>query len=102
MRTSSVIALILVALGCTVTPAPAEAAGDPSGFVYVLVDRLPNNQLYGYSADASGAFTLLPGFPITTGGLGTPTGGSQAETVVFDRVGNRLFVANVFSKMVNA
>jgi 6-phosphogluconolactonase (cycloisomerase 2 family) len=70
--------------------------------VYVLVDRLPDNQLYGFSTDATGSLIALPGFPILTGGLGTPGGGSQAETVAFDGLQNRLYVANVFSKTVSA
>ena len=101
MRTSSIIALILVIFGCTLAPAPAEAAGDPSGFAYALVDRLTGNQLYGYRVDPGGVLTALPGFPIATGGAGTPGGATQVETVAYDSVQKRVYVLNVFSKTVN-
>ena len=101
MRASSIIALISVIFVCTLAPAPAEAAGDPSGFVYALVDRETGNQLYGYRMDPGGGLTALAGFPIATGGLGTPGGATQVQTMVYDIVQKRVYVLNVFSKTVN-
>jgi 6-phosphogluconolactonase (cycloisomerase 2 family) len=53
------------------------ARAQPSGFVYTLQnvnDPLPTNQIFGFSIDAlTGVLTLLPGFPIASGGAGDPS-----------------------------
>ena len=41
------------------------------GFVYAL-DQVNGgaNQIYGFRLSSAGALTLLPGFPVASGGLG--------------------------------
>jgi hypothetical protein len=62
----------------TFTTGACAIVGNPSsspGFVYAL-DQVNGaaNQIYGYRLSVSGAFTLLPGFPVASGGNG---GGSS-------------------------
>src|SRR5438552_978221 len=70
----------------------AAGASASPGFVYAL--RQVNgaaNQVYGFNLDSnSGALTLLPGFPISSGGIGGA--GSFSEHMAYK--GGLLFVVN--------
>ena len=76
--------------------------GSADGFVYALRDvNGGGNQIYGFEADAlTGALTALPGFPITTGGLGTSN--TFSELMAYDPVFNHLYVVNNGSDSINA
>ncbi|HEX9366852.1 MAG TPA: beta-propeller fold lactonase family protein [Vicinamibacterales bacterium] len=70
----------------------ARGASAAGGFVYALnqVDGGPN-QIYGFRVNPDvGVLTLLPGFPVASGGLGGP--GSFSEHVAFRN--GLLFVVN--------
>ena len=74
---------------------PARAASAAPNYVYVL-DQVNGaaNQIYGFQIDSTtGVLTLLPGFPVASGGLGGS--GSFSEHLAF--AGGRLFVLNELS-----
>ena len=77
--------------------APVHAAG----LLYVLNDIPSGNQIYGYSVDeASGALTLLPGFPMATGGNGDTLRPSERLTI--DSTNLRLYAINGGSLTLSA
>ncbi|WP_298820176.1 beta-propeller fold lactonase family protein [uncultured Chloroflexus sp.] len=67
-----------------------------SGFLYTLEDRAGaglENRIYGFRVnEATGALTLLPGFPISTGGAGSTV--KSSERMAYDPVNARLYVLN--------
>jgi 6-phosphogluconolactonase (cycloisomerase 2 family) len=73
-----------------------------AGYLYALTDITGGaNQLYGFRVDeASGALSLLPGFPVATGGNGS--GNTRSEELFYDRANARLFAINVGSASVSA
>ena len=81
----------------TCAPAPA-----PTGFLYALNEQNgSSNQIYGFSVDeTTGALTLLPGFPLATGGNGTGVGAS--EGLAADTVNQRLYAINDTADTVSA
>ena len=85
------IARCLAAIALVVVIAASAAASD-AGFVYALRDVSGGpNQIYGFRLDSgTGALTLLPGFPINTGGTGE--GSVVSERVAY--MYGRLYVIN--------
>ena len=77
-----------------ITSASAGTLEASEAFVYALTQvELAPNQLYGFRLDeATGTLTLLPGFPISTGGSGSSS--LLSETVRYDAAASRLFVIN--------
>lgn len=72
-----------------------------AGLLYVLNDIPSGNQIYGYSVDeASGALTLLPGFPVATGGNGDSL--RPSERLKIDRTNQRLYAINGGSLTLSA
>ncbi len=64
--------------------------------LYVLNENRSGNQIYGYAVnEMTGALTLLPGFPISTGGIGF--GDFPSERLVIDRANLRLYAINSFT-----
>ncbi len=77
-------------------------ASNADGYLYALRDvDGGGNLIYGFEADAlTGALTALPGFPVTTGGLGSS--GTVSELMAFDATNSRLFVVNNGSDTISA
>ena len=73
-----------------------------AGFLYVLNQQNATpNQIHGFSVnEATGALTLLTGFPMSSGGNGVASSGSHQLTV--DRVNRRLYAINDGSNTVSA
>jgi 6-phosphogluconolactonase (cycloisomerase 2 family) len=72
-----------------------------AGYLYVLNDNSGWNKIYGFDVnEATGALTLLPGFPIQTGGYGS--GYTPSEELVIDRSNGRLYAINGSSGNVSA
>jgi 6-phosphogluconolactonase len=83
-----------------ITLLSSPAAAGQIGFVYAL-QQVTNgtNQIYGFRLDRStGALTLLPGFPVASGGTGTNTNAS--ENLAY--AGGRLYVVNDGSDTLTA
>jgi len=76
--------------------------GEVQGYLYSLSSSSIGNWLYGFSvASETGALSLLPGFPLDTGGEGTLVS-PIVEQVVYDRAAGRLFVLNSGNDMISA
>ncbi|MFH0938749.1 MAG: beta-propeller fold lactonase family protein [Planctomycetota bacterium] len=72
-----------------------------AGLLYVLNDAVAGNKIFGFAVnEASGALTLLNGFPIATGGNGDWAGVS--ERVVVDKLNGRIYVINGGSNTISA
>jgi hypothetical protein len=78
------------------------AAAPAAVFLYALQDvNAAANQLHGFSANtATGALTLLAGFPMATGGNGDTA--AFPERVAYDPANGRLYVVNGGSNTVSA
>jgi 6-phosphogluconolactonase (cycloisomerase 2 family) len=91
---------VLAAAGMVVSL--ANAASATQGFLYALnqVDG-DANQIYGFRVNpATGALTLLPGFPVMTGGDGNNA--TSSEAIAYDAVNFRLYVINDGSDTLSA
>lgn len=89
-----VIASAALVLGLAAPPAQA-------GVLYVLNDDPAGNAIYAFTVNEStGALTLRPGFPISTGG----TGGADfnIEEIVVDNANSRVYAINDGSNTVSA
>src|SRR5579862_821656 len=72
-----------------------------SGLLYVLNDNTTANMIYGYSVtENTGQLSLLPGFPLATGGKGDAD--DVVQRLVIDSVNNRLYAMNFGSLTVSA
>lgn len=73
-----------------------------AGFLYSLVNENGNaNRIYGFSVNEStGALTLLPGFPVSTGGNGA--NGVSSEELFYDSANGRLYAVNSGTPSVSA
>src|SRR5688500_7058139 len=72
-----------------------------AGFLYVLNDDPAGSRIYGFDVNEStGALTLLPGFPVATGGNGGT--GLVCERMAIDTINRRLFAVNDNSDSVSA
>lgn len=72
-----------------------------AGYLYVLNTNVSSNKIYGFDVnEGTGALTLLPGFPIMTGGASNHY--TPSEELVVDRVNKRLYALNGGSKNVSA
>lgn len=79
----------------------ALATDAQAGYLYVLNTNTSLNKIYGFDVnEATGALTLLPGFPLGTGGASNHY--TPAEELVVDRVNKRLYALNGGSKNVSA
>ncbi len=92
--------------GCTGTRSftinIAVALGAQTRALYVLNDcnGCPN-QIYGYAVnETTGALSLLPGFPVSTGGNGGS--GVFSERLTIDRANQRLYAINDSTDTVSA
>jgi 6-phosphogluconolactonase len=81
---------------------PQPPAPPGGGFVYTLEDRAAvENRIHGFSVnELTGALTALSGFPVSTGGIGNPSGAFQR--MAYDGVNGRLYVINKESDAVSA
>jgi uncharacterized protein (TIGR03437 family) len=69
--------------------------------LYVLNDSATGNQIYGYAVnEATGALTLMSGFPFSTGGNGDEA--IRSERLALDRANQRLYAINDGSDAVRA
>ncbi len=74
-----------------------------AGYLYVLKDDPAGagNQVYGFQVnELTGALTLLPGFPVSTGGLGVNA--LVCERMTIDKENKRLYVINDGADTVSA
>src|SRR5258708_19931142 len=79
---------------------PRGAAASSSGFVYALQTTGGPSQIYGFRLDLrTGALSLLPGFPMASGGIGN-AGGSAPQMVLYPH--GRLYVLTHLSTPVSA
>ncbi len=81
----------------------ASVATARAGYVYVLNDdpAAPGCRIYGFRVnEVTGALTLLPGFPVNTGGLGVNALVSERMTI--DVARRRLYVINDGADTVSA
>jgi len=75
--------------------------GAQSGVLYVLNNSVSGNRIYGYAVnETTGALGPLPGFPISTGGVGVDLFISEHLTI--DRANQRLYAINGGSNTVSA
>ena len=78
----------------------ASAINARAGYLYAAGETA-SNKIFGYSVnEATGALTLLPGFPIATGV--TVYGYGVSELLTIDRTNNRLYVVNEGVNTVSA
>src|ERR1043165_9705788 len=97
MHKSTVVLLQALLCGACLLGGAAHA----SGYLYVLNANTTGNNIYGYSVDDSnGTLTLLPGFPVATGGTGSTINAS--EQLVLDRHNSRLYAINAGSNSISA
>jgi hypothetical protein len=84
----------------TSTNCPAPSA--PTGFLYALSQQNgSSNQIYGFSVnETTGALTLLPGFPLASGGNGINS--SPNEQLAIDTTNHRLYTLNDGSDLATA
>lgn len=82
------------------TVAPLRAA---TGFLYALANDTAGNRIYGFGVtEANGALSLLPGFPMATGGTGTASGAlTTYHRMCLDKVNGRLFAINAGTRTVS-
>ncbi len=82
--------------------APVAPLAASAGHLYVLNQiNGGQNQIYGYAVnEATGALTLLAGFPLNTGGNGSAVAAN--EMLVVDRTNRRLYALNIASNTVSA
>jgi DNA-binding beta-propeller fold protein YncE len=79
----------------------AFATTAQAGYLYVFRNDAGGNQIYGFSVnEVSGATTLLPGFPLATGGTGGVLFPSGHLTI--DQKNRRLYAINDGSDTVSA
>jgi len=100
---ASALGLLLTACGggssATAPPVPPTP---PKSFVYAL-QNVPGdaNQIHGYQLDpGTGQLSVLPGFPLATGGTGSSA--SVSQQLAYDAANHRLYAANTGSKTVTA
>ena len=88
---SSLKALVHVAAALTLLLVSTLAAEAAPTFVYALQNTDGPNQIFGFSLDpATSTLTLLPGFPVATGGNGN--GNTPSEALTYNN--GRLFAIN--------
>jgi 6-phosphogluconolactonase len=94
-RTLILLVIILALAGGNV-----QAAG--GGYLYALRNvNAAQNQIFGFQVnEVTGALTALPGFPVDTGGNGSPS--TASEQLVYDPANVRLFALNEGSNTVSA
>src|SRR4026209_2286226 len=108
--TATVIALSLLSgfapwgLGryVKVKAAPNPPLAAANGYLYVLNEcsRCPN-QIFGFAvSEGTGALTLLPNFPVSSGGNGLSN--DRGELLATDRDNLRLFAVNDDTNTVSA
>ena len=97
MRRPWVLASTLVVL----LSALARPAAGADGFLYVLNANATGSTIYGFRAnETTGDMTLLPGFPLPTGGTGTDVNCSQQLAV--NTTNWRVYAINDGSDTVSA
>jgi 6-phosphogluconolactonase len=73
-----------------------------AGWLYALADEGDGNEIYGFEVnETTGELTALPGFPVSTGGLGNDVA-LICHRMVADAANNRLYVINNTSNSVSA
>jgi streptogramin lyase/6-phosphogluconolactonase (cycloisomerase 2 family) len=92
--------VLLFALLVFASSTPAFAQAD--GFVYALQDvNGATNQIYGFSVNsATGVLTALPGFPVSSQGIGSSS--TLSEALVYDPASARLYALNEGDSSVGA
>jgi len=97
MRRSLLVLTVCVSILAVFSGSPAEA-----GFIYALNDNFgAANQIYGFSVnETTGALTLLPGFPLATGGNGSQN--LYNHRMHYDSLNARLYVINGGSNTITA
>ena len=82
------------------TEVNVQAAG--SGYLYALVNVSGGpNQIFGFQVnELTGALTVLPGFPVGTGGNGS--GVTDSEHLAYDPANSRLYAVNLGSHTISA
>jgi 6-phosphogluconolactonase (cycloisomerase 2 family) len=96
-RFSTLLPVLAVMIGFLFSLATDARAG----YLYVLNTNVSWDKIYGFDVnEATGALTLLPGFPIKTGGASNHF--TPSEELVIDRVNCRLYALNGGSKNVSA
>lgn len=92
--------LMLLVIILTLAGGNVQAAG--GGYLYALRNvNAAQNQIFGFQVNEfTGALTLLPGFPVNTGGTGSAN--TASEQLVYDPANGRLFALNEGSNTVSA